>query len=109
MGILQPPCAGQAPLPPDAFDVILVPGVAFDRRGHRLGFGAGYYDRYLASRKSREADEPSGPAASPERARPRLIGVCFSVQLRPAIPATTHDIPMDLVATEDAVLRCSRA
>lgn len=109
--ILQPLPQGQEPLPPTSFDAILIPGVAFDSEGHRLGFGAGYYDRYLAQFRyaTREADGPSGPPASPAIPRPQLIGVCFSVQLLPAIPAAAHDIPMDLVVTEDTVLRCSRA
>lgn len=78
-GILEPP-ADAAPL--DALDVILVPGVAFARDGHRLGFGRGYYDRALA-------------------ARPRAlrIGLCHPFQLVDRLPSHSGDEPVDLVLT----------
>ncbi|HFE45647.1 MAG TPA: 5-formyltetrahydrofolate cyclo-ligase, partial [Nannocystis exedens] len=64
-------------------DLILVPGVAFDRRGHRLGFGKGYYDRAL---------QPLRGLADPHR-----IGVCFADALDPKegpIPTADHDVSM---------------
>ena len=67
-------------------DVILVPGVAFDRRGHRLGYGRGYYDRALAAR----------PQA-------RRIGLCHSFQLVEALPEEAHDEPVDYIVTPDGV------
>ncbi len=65
-------------------DVAMVPGVAFDRQGGRLGHGKGYYDRLLA------------------RARPDvlLVGVCFESQLVPEVPMGPHDIRMHRVITE---------
>jgi 5-formyltetrahydrofolate cyclo-ligase len=76
----------------DTFDVILLPLVAFDRRGHRLGSGAGYYDRALAMRAGRPAP-------------PLMIGVAYACQEVEAIPAEPWDIPMDAVATEQGYLR----
>ncbi len=75
------------------FDAIIVPGVAFDRRGFRLGRGEGYYDRYL------------------ERTDATLIGVAFGCQLVDVIPIEPHDVRMDIVITEDVVIgagRCRR-
>lgn len=66
-------------VPPDAIDLMIVPGVAFDREGHRLGRGKGFYDKYL-----------SGTAI------PR-VGVCFAVQLRETLPREAHDQRMDMV------------
>lgn len=72
-----------AVFPPSQYDQIalaLVPGMAFDRAGHRLGRGRGYYDRLL-----------------PRLARARRIGICFPFQYFDAIPNEQHDIPMDAV------------
>lgn len=86
-GILEPMVETSELLGADQMDVILLPLVAFDRRGHRLGSGAGYYDRALALRARRPAP-------------PLLIGVAHACQELEAIPAEPWDIPMDAVATE---------
>ena len=64
----------------DAIDVAIIPGMAFDEAGHRLGRGKGYYDRFLAR-------------------VPNLykIGLCFSWQVVPHIPCDEHDIRMDRI------------
>lgn len=93
-GIPEPRVEG-GPLSPTDFQIIVVPGLAFDRSGNRLGHGAGYYDRYLSR-------IPSAP-------RPWLVGLAFSVQLLPRIPSAPHDVPVDLIVTDEGVLRCARA
>ena len=65
-------------------DLILVPGIAFSRDGHRLGRGNGFYDRLLAGR-----------AASAVK-----LGVCFSFQRLETVPVEPHDIVMDQVMTD---------
>ncbi|HUT90187.1 MAG TPA: 5-formyltetrahydrofolate cyclo-ligase [Thermoguttaceae bacterium] len=70
-------------------DLVVVPGVAFDRRGHRLGHGKGYYDKLLVHVR------PGAP----------LVGLAFECQLFPKIPTRPHDVPMDRVITEKAVYR----
>jgi 5-formyltetrahydrofolate cyclo-ligase len=74
-------------VPVEVLDLILVPGVAFDRQGGRTGHGKGYYDKLL------------------EHAPPRtpLVGLAFECQLFPEIPTQAHDIFMDKVVTESAV------
>lgn len=72
-------------------DVIIVPVVAFDRTGGRLGYGRGFYDRALAALRA------SG-------AKPRVIGAAFAVQEVGAIPVEPHDVPLDAIATEDGVI-----
>ncbi len=63
--------------------LVVVPGSAFDRSGHRIGYGGGYYDRYLGRFS---ADE-----------KPCFVGVCFDCQLAENIRPLSHDIAMDLV------------
>lgn len=65
-------------------DVILMPLLGFDKRGTRLGYGGGYYDRTL-ERLSR---------------RPRLIGLAFAAQELEDIPREAHDVPLDTIVTE---------
>lgn len=62
-----------------AIDTVLVPGIAFDGEGHRLGRGRGYYDRFLRSLPSSA----------------RKIGVCFPFQLLDTVPSERHDVVMD--------------
>ena len=77
-----PPKAG--PVDPD---VLLVPLAAFDRRGHRIGYGRGYYDRALARLDA--------------IGRRRAIGVAFAVQEVPAVPDEPHDRRLDAVLTDE--------
>jgi 5-formyltetrahydrofolate cyclo-ligase len=70
-------------------DFLLVPLLAFDRRGYRVGYGAGYYDRTLA--------------ALPGRYR---LGVAYAAQELDAVPAGPYDERLDAVATERGVISC---
>lgn len=87
-GLRHPPAAAPAIAP----DTLFVPVAAFDRRGTRIGYGAGYYDRSLAALRRRK----------PVRA----IGVAFACQEVLFIPAEPHDAPLDLVMTERDVILC---
>ena len=91
--VLQPstfsvpePIGNEIPAPPSEIRLVIVPMIAFDRKGFRLGYGAGYYDRFLA--------------AHPWM---KKIGVAFSCQEVDAVPADENDIPMDLIVTEKGV------
>ena len=92
-GILEPrPELRERPekcLPPDELDAVLVPGVAFDKTGGRLGHGKGYYDRLLNRVRSDCV----------------LIGLAFECQLFESIPMGEHDVRMDLVVTESKARR----
>ncbi len=65
-------------------DIALIPGMAFDAAGHRLGRGRGYYDRFLNSQWSMVNGQ-------------WLIGLCFDFQKVPVLPSDDHDIPVDIV------------
>ena len=71
----------------DELDLIVVPGVAFDRAGRRIGRGGGFYDRLLPQYRAVRA------------------GICFDLQCLKTIPAEEHDIQMNLVATETKILK----
>jgi 5-formyltetrahydrofolate cyclo-ligase len=73
-------------------DTIFVAGVGFDRRGARLGHGAGFYDRALAFRQSRT-----------QWKGPRLVALAYSFQVVPFIPVSGHDVFMDYIVTEQGI------
>ena len=86
-GIPEP--AESAPvIGPDELDFIVVPAVAFDREGYRLGHGAGYYDRYLAS------------------TRAFTCGVAREKMLVPRVPREKHDIHVKCIVTEKDTIKC---
>ncbi|HOF89564.1 MAG TPA: 5-formyltetrahydrofolate cyclo-ligase [Armatimonadota bacterium] len=89
-GILEPPAA-LPEVDPAEVDVFLAPGLAFDTRGGRLGYGGGYYDRMLA-------DAPGW-----------RIALTYAQQLVPRVPMGATDIPMDLLVTEGGVIDCALA
>jgi 5-formyltetrahydrofolate cyclo-ligase len=72
---------------PELLDLVMVPGVAFDRSGARMGHGKGYYDKLLQHARS---DAP-------------LVALAFECQLFPEIPTAEHDVFMDKIITEKAV------
>ena len=83
-------------------DVALIPGVAFDAFGHRLGRGRGYYDRFLRALGGTMGTVPSVSSEANYRGTvpsvpPKLIGLCFDFQKVPEVPVDANDIPVDLV------------
>ncbi len=83
-GIPQPAIRAQRRVVPEDLDLIIVPGVAFDRSGRRLGRGLGYFDRFLES----------VPSAVPR------VGLAFRFQLVKRIPWESHDQPVTRVITD---------
>ncbi|MHC1789228.1 5-formyltetrahydrofolate cyclo-ligase [Solidesulfovibrio sp.] len=81
---------------PETFapDLILVPGLAFDRRGTRLGFGGGYYDRLLAL---------------PMAANAFCVGLAFSFQVVAALPADPWDRPVNAVVTDEQTILTAKS
>lgn len=84
---IRVPKPGLALVEPAQLDVILLPGLAFDRAGNRLGRGAGFYDRFISA--LHEAGH-----------RPTLIGVCYHAQVVDSVPTEPHDHRVDRVITE---------
>ena len=90
MGVRTPACGPE--VAPESLDLVVVPGVAFDRSGRRLGRGAGYYDRFLSR-------------LSPHTA---TAGICFDEQLVDAVPHGEHDRIVDCVITPSKTVSTSR-
>lgn len=84
---IRVPRDGCPTVEPEQIDVILLPGLAFDRAGNRLGRGAGFYDRYITALRD------SGH-------NPTLIGVCYHAQIVDSVPTEPHDHRVDRVITE---------
>ena len=82
---IREPVGDEVPPPPD---LILVPGLAFDRTGNRLGWGGGFYDRWLGS-------HPGVPR----------LGIGFSCQVLERLPGEPHDMRVNFVLTEDGLVR----
>jgi 5-formyltetrahydrofolate cyclo-ligase len=90
MGVRTPPSGAE--VAPASLDLVVVPGVAFDRLGRRLGRGAGYYDRFLSR-------------LSPHTA---AAGICFDEQVVDAVPHDEHDRTVDCVFTPSHTISASR-
>lgn len=90
-GILEPKPEKMRPVPFAEADIVLVPLVAWDERGHRLGYGAGYFDRALSGAR--------GIAK---------VGLALESQRLPRIPESRHDVPLDIIVTERRVVRPSK-
>jgi 5-formyltetrahydrofolate cyclo-ligase len=84
-------------IPVRSLDVVVLPALAFDRRGTRLGTGGGYYDRALAHL-----------AGLPPDRRPWLIGISYACNEMPMLAAAPHDVPLDQIATELELIDCHR-
>ena len=91
-GVREPVAEAEEIMP----EIIIMPLVGFDRAGQRLGYGRGHYDRTIARLHA-------------EGIRPRLVGVAFAVQEVAAIPAETHDMPLDAIVTETGIVALERA
>jgi 5-formyltetrahydrofolate cyclo-ligase len=93
-GIAEPLHGSRGRIPLRHLDSILVPLVGFDAQGHRLGMGAGFYDRALRPRLDR----------TQSFRRPRLIGIAYSIQQVERLEPASWDVALDLVVTERGIL-----
>ena len=84
------PIGNEIPAQASDIQTVIIPLLAFDRRGNRLGYGAGYYDRFLAQ----------NPGV-------KKIGVAFSCQETDSVPRDENDVRIDIVVTEDEVIHCT--
>jgi 5-formyltetrahydrofolate cyclo-ligase len=87
-GLWEPDPHRSPRMDPSGLDLILVPGIAFDRLGNRLGFGRGYYDRFLSA------------LSAPK------VALAFSLQIADSVPHSPLDVPVDWVVTESETIAC---
>lgn len=90
-GIKEPENGSYDFVGPHRIDLIVVPGLAFDKQGNRLGYGKGYYDRLFVN-------------GTPKTLR---FGVALDFQLVDSLPQSKNDLPVHLIATEKQVLFCN--
>lgn len=84
-GILEP-CLPLRWAKPQHMDLIIVPGVVFDPRGHRIGYGKGFYDKLLKETKGKK------------------VGLAFHEQVIEAVPSEAHDVALDLIITDQTLI-----
>eukprot|EP00571_Detonula_confervacea_P014053 CAMPEP_0172310986 /NCGR_PEP_ID=MMETSP1058-20130122/13610_1 /TAXON_ID=83371 /ORGANISM="Detonula confervacea, Strain CCMP 353" /LENGTH=268 /DNA_ID=CAMNT_0013024027 /DNA_START=429 /DNA_END=1235 /DNA_ORIENTATION=+ len=122
-GIPEPPVTKTNVAKPGDIDLLIVPGLAFDTHGHRLGQGKGYYDRFIA--KMRDGDDDGKVNDGSSENKPMLVGVCLEEQFLNEvphgvdlgdrddgsggiIPVSDHDYIMDMVLTPSLSLTLSK-
>ncbi|MEH7303972.1 5-formyltetrahydrofolate cyclo-ligase [Neobacillus drentensis] len=86
-GLFEPIETLTSSISSDQIDLLIVPGLAYTREGYRLGFGGGYYDRYLLNYQG------------------KTLSLAFSEQLVPQFPVENHDIPVSKIITNDEVIK----
>ncbi len=89
MGISEPKPVADREVNAEDLDLIMLPGVAFDDRGGRLGYGGGYYDRLIGGIIN----------------RPPLIAVAYEEQIVEEVPTAEHDIKVDMIVTDRRVIK----
>ena len=89
-GLLEPKSDLIRPIEPETIEIVFVPGLAFDRKGNRLGYGKGYYDGFLKR-------------VSPNTLK---IGLAYSFQVIEKVPVDSADVPLDIIITENEIISC---
>jgi len=89
-GVPEPRPSAFRPVPPQKIDLIIVPGLVFTRKGYRVGYGGGYYDRFLANPKV-EASK---------------VSLVFDFQILSDLPVDDYDLPVEWIFTETETIQC---
>ena len=89
-GIMEPARNPERRVQPDELELVVVPGVSFDRRGHRIGYGMGYYDSLLKKVKCSK------------------VGLAYGMQIVEHVPDEPHDVAVDIVVTQDETIPCGK-
>ena len=91
-GVLEPKKDFIRPVSNDIIDLVIVPGAAFDLKGNRIGYGAGYYDKFLSKL---------------DKSIPK-IALAFDFQIMENVHSHEYDVPMDYIITENRIIKCMR-
>ncbi len=86
-GLLEPKPEETVEVAKTQLDLLIVPGVLYDRKGYRIGFGGGYYDRYLADFSN------------------KTVSLVFTQQLRESLPTDSYDMPVQHIITENGLIK----
>ncbi len=85
LGVLEPSPERRLPMNPESFHLVIIPGVAFDLQGGRIGYGKGYYDRFL------------------EQTTAFRLALAFDFQIIDKVPTEKHDVPMNGILSESGI------
>ncbi|MBM7614248.1 5-formyltetrahydrofolate cyclo-ligase [Alkaliphilus hydrothermalis] len=91
-GVMEPKQEALRPVTPETLDLVIVPGVAYDERGYRIGYGGGYYDRFL-------------PKLMPNTPK---VSIAFELQMIDQVDDDSFDIPVDFIITEERIISCKK-
>ncbi len=91
-GVMEPKPYAFRPKNPQTLDLVIVPGLAFTKSGYRIGYGGGYYDRFLPTLKQ----------------NPVTIALALDFQIVDSLPLNQYDVPVDMIVTEDQVIDCRK-
>ncbi len=91
-GVMEPKKEATRPVEPSILDLVIVPGVVFDKKGYRIGHGAGYYDRFLPR--------------LPEKTV--TVSLAFDMQLVDWVPTEKHDMAVKYIITEKQFIKCRK-
>ena len=91
-GVMEPKKETTRPVDPSILDLVIVPGAAFDKEGYRIGYGAGFYDRFLP-RLSKKAT---------------IISLAFDMQLIDKVPTDCYDLAVEYIITEKQFIKCTK-
>lgn len=86
-GIREPILERTSPVEPDEIDLLIVPGLVFNEKGYRIGFGGGFYDRFLADYHG------------------KTVSLAFDFQVMKEIPTESFDLPVQIIVTNERVIR----
>ena len=103
-GILEPQLNCSHVSPVAQLDIILMPLVAFDSKGNRLGMGGGYYDRTLSF-----TQHQTGFHSPSEKRAPKLVGIAHDIQEVDALPIAPWDVPLDAIVTPSRTLQFTKS
>ena len=88
--VLEPRSGTCTPVKPEELDLVILPGIAFDEKGNRLGYGKGYYDKFLKNVKA------------------PCVALAYELQIVPQIPRDSQDVPVQVIVTEKRVIKCGK-
>jgi 5-formyltetrahydrofolate cyclo-ligase len=100
MDIPEPVATRSRAMKLNEIDIEIIPGIGFDLKGNRIGYGSGYYDKLL-SHKSMRHSKKGGHFAT--------VGLAFEEQIVKRVPSEPHDIRVDMIITDQRLIRCHEA
>lgn len=102
MGIPEPESHHERVVGVGELDIVIMPGIAFDSKGGRVGYGGGYYDRLLAPRFS--APRHHAGLTGKSKGRPALVAISYAWQVLGEVPMASHDVRVHVIVTEAATI-----